>query len=146
VVSCVVLGLVAVWSCWGCSGSPCRGCVAVVTPCGTLQVCCFIAYPQHGRFIAQLACIRRDIQERQLPCSETGRKVHPVVCYCANHFSSLTQRLVTFSSKFSSNCSHILEVILSQTIVQTLSIVLEKIMATVVTVNQELPGQSVQQH
>jgi hypothetical protein len=40
---------------------------------------------------------------------------------------------MTFSSKFSSNCSHILEVILSQTFVQTLSIVLEKIMATVVT-------------
>jgi len=41
---------------------------------------------------------------------------------------------MTFSSKFSSSCSHILEVVLSQTVVQTLSIVLEKIMATVVTI------------
>ena len=40
VVSCVVLGLVAVWSC-GCSGSPCRGCV--VTPCGTLTF--FLIHP-----------------------------------------------------------------------------------------------------
>jgi hypothetical protein len=111
-----------------------------------LQVCCFIAYPQYGRFIAQLACVSRDIQWRQLPCSETRRKVHPMFCYCGNHSSSLTHRLVTFSSKLSSNFSHILEVILSQIVVQTLSTVLVKIMATVVTINQELHGHSVQQH
>lgn len=74
-----------------------------------LQVLCFILSLEHCRFIAQKACISRDIQW-QPPCSETWQKYTP--CFVILQIARVadTYRLVTLSLKVSSNFSHELEV------------------------------------